>query len=171
MRVTVPDYPKVIICVAPHTSNWDFLMGELALRSVGRKAGFLMKADWFFWPIGAGLRAMGGIPVYRGKKKGEHGSLVEQMIRRFDQAQTLHVAITPEGTRSRTSQWHTGFLRIAYEAKIPIVLGVLDYRDRYAQLMETFLPTGNVSADIEAIKRYYSPYRGKYPKKFSTDPQ
>ena len=43
VEVTVPDVPKSIICVAPHTSNWDFILGELAYTSVGRKAGFLLK--------------------------------------------------------------------------------------------------------------------------------
>lgn len=49
VRVMVPDYPKAIICVAPHTSNWDFIIGKLAYASVNRKAGFLMKKSWFFF--------------------------------------------------------------------------------------------------------------------------
>ena len=65
--VTVPDYPKCIICVAPHTSNWDFILGKLAYGAVGRKAGFLMKSSWFFFPLGCIFRAIGGIPVSRGK--------------------------------------------------------------------------------------------------------
>ena len=36
VEFTVPDYPKCIICVAPHTSNWDFILGELAIHAVGR---------------------------------------------------------------------------------------------------------------------------------------
>ena len=67
--ITVPDFPKCIICVAPHTSNWDFILGELAIRSVGRRAGFLMKSSWFFFPLGYFFRAIGGIPVERKKKK------------------------------------------------------------------------------------------------------
>lgn len=68
--ISVPDFPKAIICVAPHTSNWDFIMGELAIRSVGRKAGFMMKSSWFFFPLGYLLRAIGGVPVHRGRRKG-----------------------------------------------------------------------------------------------------
>ena len=68
VEVTVPDYPKCIICVAPHTSNLDFIIGELAYWSVGRRAGFLMKSTWFFFPLGLLLKALGGIPVKRGKK-------------------------------------------------------------------------------------------------------
>lgn len=65
MLCTVPDYPKSIICVAPHTSNWDFVLGKFAWWSLGRKAGFLMKEAWFFFPMKYLFRAMGGIPVSR----------------------------------------------------------------------------------------------------------
>ena len=68
VEITVPDYDKCIICVAPHTSNWDFILGKLAYASVGRKAGFLMKASWFVWPLGYFFRAIGGIAVP--KKRG-----------------------------------------------------------------------------------------------------
>ncbi|MDE6436075.1 MAG: acyltransferase, partial [Muribaculaceae bacterium] len=61
VKVSVPDYPKCIICVAPHTSNWDFIIGKLAYASIGRKAGFLMKDTWFFWPMGCLFRAIGGV--------------------------------------------------------------------------------------------------------------
>ena len=116
--ITVPDYPKCIICVAPHTSNWDFILGKLAYASVGRKAGFLMKESWFFFPLGLIFKAMGGIPVPR--RKGS--SLVETIVAKFNASQRLALAITPEGTRSRTTEWHHGFLHIAREAGVPIVL-------------------------------------------------
>lgn len=79
VNITVPDYPKSIICVAPHTSNWDFIIGKLAYASVKRRAGFLMKDSWFFFPLGLIFKAMGGIPVPRGKKK---GSLVESLVKK-----------------------------------------------------------------------------------------
>ncbi len=69
VEFTVPDYPKCIICVAPHTSNWDFILGELAIHAVGRKAGFMMKSSWFFFPLGPIFKALGGIPVERKHKK------------------------------------------------------------------------------------------------------
>ena len=68
VTITIPDYPKSIVCVAPHTSNWDFVLGELAYTSVGRKAGFLMKDTWFFWPLGCFFRAIGGIAVPRRRR-------------------------------------------------------------------------------------------------------
>ena len=92
VHCSVPDYPKCIICVAPHTSNWDFIVGKLAYASLGRKAGFLMKQSWFFWPLGCLWRAIGGVPVPRGKQRG--GSLIALLTERFRQSRRLTLAIT-----------------------------------------------------------------------------
>ena len=167
VSVTVPDYPKCIICVAPHTSNWDFILGELAYASVGRKAGFLMKQSWFFWPLGCFFRAIGGIAVP--KRKPGSASLTEFIVERFRQAGRMSLAITPEGTRSRTTEWHTGFLHIAMEADVPIVLGAFDFPTKRIMIEDTFIPTGNIEADMRTIKDYYSPFTGKYPDKFTTE--
>lgn len=163
--ISVPDYPKCIICVAPHTSNWDFILGELAIRSVGRTAGFLMKSSWFFFPLGLFFKAIGGIPVERKNKK---NSLVEAVVAKFRAEPRLTIAITPEGTRKRVEKWHTGFLRIAYEAEVPIALGVLDFSNRHIRATDIFVPTGDIDRDMLAIKTFYKPYSGKYPDKFTT---
>jgi 1-acyl-sn-glycerol-3-phosphate acyltransferase len=166
VEVSVPDFPKGIICVAPHTSNWDFIIGELAIRSVGRTPGFMMKSSWFFFPLGYFFKAIGGIPVVR---KNAKQSLVEAMVSRFNQEEKLVVAITPEGTRKPTAIWHTGFLRIAYEAKVPIALAVIDFRMKKAMLNQMFEPTGNIDADMLAIKKYYRPFTGRHPENFLTE--
>jgi len=162
---TVPDYPKSIICVAPHTSNWDFVLGKFTWWSLGRKAGFLMKEAWFFFPMKYLFRAMGGIPVSR--RRG--ASLSDAIIRRFNASDRLCIAITPEGTRSRVTQWHTGFLRIAYEARVPVVLGAIDAARKLVHLQETFIPTGDVEADMRAVKDYYRRFQGIIPENFSAE--
>lgn len=167
LDITVPDYPKCIICVAPHTSNWDFILGKLAYAAIGRKAGFLMKDAWFFWPLGVFFRAIGGIPVPRNRK--HNSSLTEEVVEKFNSSERLTLAITPEGTRSRTSNWRTGFLYIALEAQVPIALGVLDFGHKNIIIRDTFYPTDNVEADMKAIKAYYKPFQGKYPDKFTTE--
>jgi 1-acyl-sn-glycerol-3-phosphate acyltransferase len=165
VNITVPDYPKCIICVAPHTSNWDFILGELAIHAVNRSAGFLMKSSWFFFPLGSIFRSIGGVPVER---KNKTISLVDAMVEKFNNSERLAIAITPEGTRKRVEQWHTGFLRIAYEANVPITLGVIDYPNKTLKITETFTPTGDIDADMRAIKEYYKPCVGIYPNKFTT---
>lgn len=165
VKITVPDYPKSIICVAPHTSNWDFILGKLAYASVGRKAGFLMKKEWFFFPLGPIFKMMGGIPVDRLKS----GHAVERITSLFNSRKQMNLAITPEGTRKRTERWKTGFLAIALQANVPIVLGAFDFKSKTIYVERTFTPTGDFEADMRAIKDYYSQFTAKYPENFTTD--
>lgn len=166
MIVSAPDFPKSIICVAPHTSNWDFVLCKLTYMALHRHAGFLMKSSWFFFPLGMIFRSMGGIPVYRKKKS---GSLVHQLVDRFNNSDELTIAITPEGTRSRNPHWRTGFITIAHRAQIPILLGVLDYGNKTIQLSKVFYTTDDPDADLKAIKEYYRGAQGRYPEKFAID--
>ena len=99
-KVSVPDFDKCIICAAPHTTNWDLFIGKLFIGAVGRESGFLMKKEWFFFPLGPIFRWMGGIPVHRSKRT----SMVEQIIEKVKQSDKFHLAITPEGTRSATPE-------------------------------------------------------------------
>ena len=158
-----PEVPKCIIAIAPHTSNFDFIIGKLAYASVGRKAQFLMKKEWFFFPLGLIFKAMGGIPVARKK----HTSLTETLAAEFAKHDRLQIAITPEGTRQRVTEWKKGFYYIALKAGVPIVLVGLDYKRKAAIFLDTFFPTGDFEADMVKIKSYYVGITGKYPKKFA----
>lgn len=164
--ITVPKREKCVICVAPHTSNWDFILGLFAYRSLGRKANFLMKDFWFFFPLSYILKGLGGIPVTR-KKKGAQ-SLTEKVISLFNSHIYLNLAVTPEGTRSYTSKWKTGFLYIAYGAHVPIQLGVIDYSFKTIMIKDEYNPTGNIDEDMKVIRDYYKCYKSSalYPEKF-----
>lgn len=167
VNITVPDDPKCIICVAPHTSNWDFVLGKLAYASVGRKAGFLMKSQWFFWPLGCFFRSIGGIPVER---SGAHRSLVEIVVEKFrDTHGHLQIAITPEGTRKANADWHTGFLRIARQAGVPVQLGVIDFSKREVRINELLIPGDDIDADLRRVKEFYRSQHctGRYPDQFA----
>lgn len=165
VTITVPDLPKAIICVAPHTSNWDFVLGKLAYAAAGRKAGFLMKKDWFVWPLGLIFRAIGGVPVERSRKT----NLTDTLIKKFEQSDSLVLAITPEGTRSRTCKWHTGFLHIARTAHVPLMLGAIDYAKKTITIAREFVPGADIESDMKAIKNYYRGFSGRYPDKFCAD--
>ncbi len=164
LSVTVPDYEKCVICVAPHTSNWDFIVGKLAYLSIGRQAGFLMKKDWFFFPLGSLFRAMGGVPVERSRRT----DMVGQIVARYNKSARMALAITPEGTRKPNKEWKRGFYYIAQQANIPIVLAYIDYGRKRIGLERTFIPTGDVEADMVEIKKYYMPFAGKNPDWFVT---
>ena len=165
--VDTPPVDKCVICVAPHTSNWDFIVGELAVRSVGLKASFLMKDTWFFFPMGCLMRALGGVPVAR--KKGHTTHVTDTMTQEFAKRSKLALAVTPEGTRSANEHWHKGFLHIANEAGVPVVLATIDYATRTAALRKVFYPTGDIDRDLEEIKQFYrdSGAKGKNHKNFS----
>ncbi|GAB6011692.1 1-acyl-sn-glycerol-3-phosphate acyltransferase [Viscerimonas tarda] len=161
----ITDYPdKCILCVAPHTSNWDLIYGKLAYISVGKKAHFLMKKSWFFFPMNIFFSAFGGIPVDRKKKN----ALTNQLSEEFAKRDTFYLAITPEGTRKKTGEWKKGFYYIALAAKVPIIIIAMDYVEKAVYLKKVFYPTGEVDKDIEEIKAYYKGIAGRHPEKFST---
>lgn len=156
MDITAPRRDKCVICVAPHTSNWDFILGLLAYQSLGREANFLMKKFWFFFPLKYLLTRLGGIPVPKANS-GSH--LTEDVIRMFEERRYVNLAVTPEGTRSARAKWRTGFLYISYGAHVPIQLGVIDYANRKIIIKDEYSPTGDVETDMKAIKEYYAPYK------------
>lgn len=160
--VDVPDYDKYIICAAPHTSNWDFVIGKFFYAAIGRETGFMMKKEWFFFPLGSLLRYMGGIPVYRNKNT----SLVEQVAKEFRQRKTFHLAITPEGTRSPNPNWKKGFYYIALKANVPIVLIGIDYKTKTITANKVIHPGGDIDKDIREIKEYFKQFTGKNPENF-----
>ena len=165
VNITAPRRDKCVICVAPHTSNWDFILGLFAYKSLGREANFLMKSFWFFFPLKYLLKALGGIPVVR---SGKGGSLTDSVIQMFNEREYVNLAVTPEGTRSLTDKWHTGFLYIAYGAGVPVQLGVIDYSSKRILIKEEYNPTGNIDEDLAAIRKYYSQFdnAARYPSKF-----
>ena len=101
----MPNYDKCIICAAPHTSNWDLFIGKLFYGAIGRKTSFMMKKEWFFFPLGLIFKAVGGIPVDRSRNT----SLVDQMANKFAESKQFHLAITPEGTRKPNPNWKRDF--------------------------------------------------------------
>src|SRR5512142_1971763 len=47
----VPNVPKLVAIVAPHTSGWDFPVGVVALFALGVRVTFLGKDALFRWPL------------------------------------------------------------------------------------------------------------------------
>lgn len=162
VNLTMPD--KCVIVIAPHTSNWDFILGELGIHSVGMKAGFLMKDTWFFFPMGPLLHSLGGIPVNRR----EHGNLTQSIVEAFNQAGRLAIGVTPEGTRSANPNWHKGAIYMARDAGVPLVLAYFDYAKREVCIDREFTLSDDADADLLRIKQYYRQFTAKYPEKFVT---
>ena len=154
---------KFIICLAPHTSNWDFIIGQLYARAEGIKSNFLMKKEWFFWPLGTFFKRIGGIPVCRSKHQRMTDSLAEQAL----QMKRFGLCISPEGTRSANPEWKRGFYFIALKAQIPIFLYGIDYEKKKIVCTKSFVPSGDVEKEMREIKLYYKDFKGRKPKLFT----
>ena len=163
-EVTEAHPDKYIICLAPHTSNWDFLIGQLYSGAEGIDSNFLMKKEWFFWPLGPIFRRkLGGIPVWRSKKT----SMTDNMAEAARQAKTFHLCITPEGTRSPNPDWKKGFYYIALKAEMPILLYGVDYERKHIECTKTIIPNGDIDQQMREIKLYFSKFKGKKPENFT----
>jgi 1-acyl-sn-glycerol-3-phosphate acyltransferase len=141
-----------VLVVAPHTSNWDFVVGVLAKWAVGLQVSFWGKASLFRVPLfGHWLRWLGGIAVDRGSPQGH----VSAMVKRFSDARAedsfLWLALAPEGTRSRTEGWRSGFYRVALAAGVPVGLVVLDFGRRRVVVDHFWQLCGEPAADLAAI--------------------
>lgn len=161
VTVDVPD--RCIIALAPHTSNLDFFIGNLYSRAVGRPCNFLMKNEWFFWPLGIFMKYIGGIPVYRNKRTRFTDVIAEQARRSL----VFRLCITPEGTRKANKDWKMGFYYIAYKAELPILLYGLDYKNKSVVCTKIVKPTGNVEEQMKEIKEYFRDFNGLHPQKFA----
>jgi 1-acyl-sn-glycerol-3-phosphate acyltransferase len=158
---------KCIIIGVPHTSAWDFVISWLFYTSVGGKASVLIKKEFFFWPTGGLLKRAGGIPIDRAKG----ANVVRQTIQLFRERDYLHLALTPEGTRKRTTKWKAGFHIIATEVNVPVYLGRFDWGKKEISIGEKFELTNDSKNDIRRMKAYYRDLniQGKYPEQFTTD--
>ena len=152
-----PQQPKYIVALAPHTSNWDFVVGVGILLASGLKISFLIKHSLFIWPFSVFLRSIGGVPVDRRAA----GGIVSEMVNHFNQKDKMVLAIAPEGTRSSVKEWKVGFLHIANGASVPIVPLSLDYSKKIATIGEGIYTTGEVTTDLSTVKAFYLGVQGK----------
>jgi len=155
----LPDKHRFVMIAAPHTSNWDLPI-TLAIAFVFRLKLFsLGKKEMFRWPFGPIVRWLGVIPVDRSRS----GNTVDQSIILFNENDDLVLTIPPEGTRKSVRYWKTGFYYIALGAGVPIVLGYIDYQKKRGGVGPSFIPTGDIDADMNKIREFYSDKKGKYP--------
>ncbi len=144
---------KKYVCLAwPHTSNWDGLLLIALTQSIGLSMSWMIKSDWVKGPMGVLLRPLGAVAIDR---SGAH-NVVQDMIDAFRREDELVLVIPPEGTRRRAETWKSGFYHIARGAGVPVVPGYLDYRRKRAGLGKAIPMTGDVKADMDAIRAFYA---------------
>ena len=156
-RVTgeIPDRPKMVAIAAPHTTNWDFVVGILVVFALGLRVRYLGKHTLFRPPLGWLMRWLGGTPVVRDTPQGAVGDAAE-MIAREDK---VLLGIAPEGTRTLGKPWRSGFYNIALAANVPILPAAFDYHARALRLFALFEPTGDYEADLPRLQALYAGIR------------
>lgn len=157
----IPLPPRCIIIGAPHTSNFDLILGLLLMGAQQVRFNWVGKKEAFWWPLGLLFRKLGGIPLDRKKSK----KFVDQIIQLFNEREMLRVAIAPEGTRRKTSHWRTGFYYMAHGAGVPIVMAFIDKKTRVVGWSTLIHTTGDIQADFEIIRRFYLDKHGINPNK------
>jgi 1-acyl-sn-glycerol-3-phosphate acyltransferase len=149
---------RCVLIAAPHTSNWDLPYTLMVAFALQINVYWMGKASIFSWPFGGLMRWLGGIAVDRGQSS----NLVTASAAALRAADgSVALIVPPEGTRSKTRYWKTGFYWIAHEAGVPIVMAYMDYPRKLSGLGPVFTPTGNVEADMQQIKRFYAQFKGK----------
>lgn len=159
----IPDVKKAVLIAAPHTSNWDGFWAIVFKVYVGLEVHWFIKESMFRFPLSNLLRFFGAIPLNRQQAR----SAVSEAIAAFDTHESFYFGLAPEGTRSMTAGWKSGFYRIAEGANVPIVLGFLDYEARRLGLGPMLTLTGDKEADMAICRSYYSSISGRWPEKTS----
>ena len=158
-----PTVDRYVIIAAPHTSNWDFFY-TLCLAFIFRiNPQIMMKDAWFRWPMGPLFRWLGAMPIDRNRSC----NVVAQSIEAFRQGWPMVLVVPPSGTRRKVIYWKTGFYHIAHGAGVPIALGFVDYERKVGGFGPLFYPTGDIEEDMVAIREFYRPICGKYPRQES----
>jgi 1-acyl-sn-glycerol-3-phosphate acyltransferase len=154
----IPNLSKGVIIVAPHTSNWDFVIGAAGMLVLDLELCYLGKHTLFAGPLGPMFRALGGIPIDRSQPG---SGVVEEMAARFEQHDKLLLALAPEGTRKAVARWKTGFHRIARAAGVPIFAVTLDYGSRRICFGPLVTPSEDLEGDLRIFYDFFSAARGK----------
>lgn len=157
-----PDCAKMVLAVVPHTSNWDFPVGLMAKFALRLECRYIAKHSLFWWPLGAFLRAVGGISINRAAA----GDVVAGAIQAFQERDRLVLVITPEGTRSKVPKWKSGFHRIAHAAGVPIVLVTFDYSRKAVRLGPTFAAGDDYDRDLAAMQSHLSASMARHPERY-----
>lgn len=164
----LPAERKFIILGASHTSNWDFPVFLGTVHAVGRRVRFIGKSSLFKGPLGGFMRSLGGVPVDRHAPQ----DLVSQIVEQIGVHDDFLLIVAAEGTRSRTTNWKTGFYQIALRAGIPIVCAGPDYPTRRGIFGPIIRPTGGYETDMDPAFAFFRSLRPRHPERaaFPGDP-
>ena len=158
------DITKAVMVVAPHTSNWDFILGRLCYNALDIRVRFMIKKESFVFPLNLIIRAWGGIPVDRKNP----GNIAVEMSEQFAKYDELVLGITPEGTRKPNPHWKKGFYRIAMQSNVPMILTYLDYKKKFGFVGKSMIPSGDYAADMKIMSEFFAECTACHPENYVT---
>ena len=150
---------KAVLIAVPHTSWHDFYIGVLLRKVAGINSNFVAKKELFTWPFGYYFRAIGGAALDRSSGQNK----VQAIAKLFDDREEFRLALAPEGTRKKVTEWKTGFYYIAKAANVPIIMFTLDFKNKQNHISEPFYPTDDIEADFKFMKGFFEGVVGKIP--------
>ncbi len=148
---------KCIIIAVPHTSWWDFFLGIFSRGILKKEINYVAKKELFVFPFGYFFKWTGGTPLNRQAKENK----VEAIARIFESKEVFRLAIAPEGTRKKVTEWKTGFYYMALKANVPIIPVAFNYGKKEVVYHQPFYPTGNIDEDLKILHSYFKNVRGK----------
>lgn len=154
-----PDTPRLVVAVAQHTSNWDFLHGAATMFALDLRLTFIGKHTLFVWPFAGFLRWMGGVPIDRSAPQG----VVGEAVAAFGREPARILVIAPEGTRRKVARYKTGFLHIARGARVPVLLIALDYATRTVRIGPGFEVGEDIEAERLRVEAHFAKFPGRHP--------
>jgi 1-acyl-sn-glycerol-3-phosphate acyltransferase len=162
MEGKFPNLPQFVVIVAPHTSNWDFFVGVMAMLALGLRGTYLGKHTVFRWPVSLIMRWLGGVPVDRASPH----NVVQQSIDYFLSHPTMVLALSPEGTRKKLPAWRTGFWYVAKGAGVPIVPVAFDFPARVITIFAPVALSDDIDADISRLRAHFDARMAKHPEQY-----
>ncbi|MFN7086731.1 MAG: lysophospholipid acyltransferase family protein [Burkholderiales bacterium] len=156
----LPDCPRLVVALAPHSSNWDFVIGALLVFALGLRVSFIGKHTLFKAPLGCFMKWLGGIPVDRARPDG----LVEAMIEEFGKCERLWLGIAPEGTRSDGARFKSGFYRIAQATGVPILPVYFNYWRKIMGFLPLLQPGPDTAQGVDHVRRLLERHGARKPK-------
>ena len=157
---------RCVLVVAPHTTNWEFVLGILAYWKMEKPIKLIIKdahtKAWYGWLV----RKLGGIGIDRSQRN----HLIELVTELFKK-EDFSLVVTPEGTRSKVNKWRMGFYHMALSAQVPIVLGAGDFKKKMIYIGKTIsledLQTLPQEQIMEEIQNFYKDITPKYPEQWN----
>lgn len=150
---------KCVIIVVPHTSWLDFFIGIFFRGTFPLEINFLAKKELFKFPLGTYLKWVGGTALNREKTENK----VDSIAKIFQTKDTFRLALSPEGTRKKVTEWKSGYFYIAQKAGVPIIPIAFDYANKQVIVFEAFTITNDYEKDSKYLKSLFKDVRGKVP--------